>query len=171
MKTTNLIIALLIGIVFGYLIRMAVHPREDEKQATLGTTLTSIPLDSAKILVANHVGLPGGDCTKGRYYYLSDKMLDALIELRKLHNSDGSVVFFASTIENSEDYDLAVLARTDGKNEETAYYKTTTDDKGTTICPKICDIVGPVADASESSEAETEAEEGEAEPTEEPEKE
>ncbi len=138
MKTSRVILFILIGIIGGYFIRMVVHPRD--KGDANPKNITEIPRAEAQALINNYVGKQYS-AEKPYYYKVSDEMLANINWLRANYNSDGSVIYFGSSTPNSEDADVAILARTDGSGVEDKFFKV--DIKGINVCPPMCDVPLP----------------------------
>lgn len=155
MKTSQAVLMLVLGIVVGYLIRMAVHKSDyvqkhehvhhyetkDDKGVLPPSDIPqSIDPKTAERIVKGYTG-------KNKYFYISDKLLDQLIWLRNKHNSDGSAVFLAKTDESREPsdtiYDAAVIVRTEDDHTEADYYEVKTDHGEVGMCPYICDVQSP----------------------------
>jgi len=159
MKTSRVILLILIGIIGGYIIRMVVHPRDkgdDYNPPLLG--IQKISRDSAQMYIDNYMGVPF-NAEKLYYNQISDEMLLTINWLRANYNSDGTVIYYGSSKTDSKYADVAILARTDGSGVEDKFFKV--DIKGINVCPPMCDVPlpeRPVPLAPEEEEAAGESE-------------
>lgn len=156
MKASNAIIMLLIGIVGGYLIRMAIHPRAE---APLQTNPKVIPVaisaEEAQKLINNYVGNRSAGPDKDVYYFMSDEILDQITWVRQNNNSNGTVLYLGSESEGAKEYDVAIIGRLDGTNPEGVYFKVKVDKSTTGLCPYICDVPQPDGRTPTSTSEET----------------
>ena len=140
MKTTQVIVILLIGIILGYIIRMIVHKHDYAFVDPPKQTPVKIDAGLAKQIVNDYKG-------KSKYFYLNDELLSQLVWLKSQHNSDGSAVFYADTTPTGDPadtlYDAAVIVRTTGDSTEPDYYQVSADKKGVGDCPYVCDVRSP----------------------------
>ena len=166
MKTSRVVLLLLIGLVIGYLIRMVVHPRD--KGLVVTPYPVEIPIevsaDSAQMYIDNYVGT---SITTEKLYYtrMSDELLNQIIWVRTKYNSDGSIIYFGSEEADSEEADVAIIGRTDGTTLESTFFKVPLSPPGVPTCPKMCDVPLPDGEIVEEEPVRSE----EPAPSEEPE--
>ena len=111
MKATNTITLILIGLILGYLIRMWVHPRLDDK---VEMPFETVPVNVAQEETRNFI-TDSTDPT--RAVMITGEFLNALTQLRDSLDSYGLRIYFA-TDEKSTDYTKFIVVGTNEKGND-----------------------------------------------------
>lgn len=144
MKTTHVILILIIGILIGYLIRMAVHPRKGDNTPVDSMDMPiKISANDAQILINNYIGKRINGLKKDKYYFFSDVLLSQINWVRNNKNSDGTVVYLGATMPDSEECNVAIIGRLTGTTPEHEYFSVAIPKGSTGLCPYICDVPEP----------------------------
>lgn len=116
MKAANTIILILVGLILGYLIRMYVHPRGDEKpDAPFKSPFQTVTVKSAQVETRSF----SPDSTDPtRAILITGDFLNALTHLRDSIDSYGVRVYFASDNADSSTYDKFIVVGTNKEGKD-----------------------------------------------------